>query len=54
MNGNSQSHEKLMKEFFDIALMDEQQFLEQLGERLQELTEQPAFEVFSIATHKEK
>jgi hypothetical protein len=43
-----------MKQFFDIESMDKQQFLERLGQHLQELTEEQAFEVFSIATHKEK
>ena len=53
MNGNSQVHEKLMKQFFDKELMDEQQFRAQLGRHSLELTEQPAFEIFSIATHQE-
>ncbi len=43
-----------MKQFFDRELMDEQQFHEQLGQHLLKLTQQPAFEVFSIATHKKE
>lgn len=54
MNSISGIQKSLIKQSSDMELMNEPQFLDQLGQQLQKLTEQPAFEVSSIATHKEK